>query len=381
MRRDAKRIVCVTLWYPEHNNVRAEQLFPRLDPWVRFHKVPLSRSRLIRAAQTRIWRWLKRPLIYPLVFRYLARKYDTLLAFDTDQVSGWPKSNSVIVDTDDPRFSSTEVAFLGKRQVRAIVVTMDEARRAFRKMGVDKPIHVIPQGVDTEWLDRGRIGFMQGIEKGERDIVAGYLAPSLTLSSEGSGRWMGGQDDLDLLFEAFEASQKLEGRLKLWLIGRPSEAVAAYAQDKPWLRLFGYMPLAETWKYVSNFDIGLYPRIQPTLIRFPNKVAQYMACGVPIVSTLKEPVLERAGCGVLCGSAQELTEALVDLARSLEKRQTLGQSGAQYARAHLSWPRLVKDYERILFWRYRRGRCQGWLRMTIWVRSLLDGGNENRICL
>ena len=39
----ASNAVCFTLWFKTHTNHRYAQLFNRLDPLVRFYKVPLSR--------------------------------------------------------------------------------------------------------------------------------------------------------------------------------------------------------------------------------------------------------------------------------------------------------------------------------------------------
>lgn len=346
-RGGSRQVVCLTLWFPEHNNVRSEELLARLESFVDVYKLRLSRNRIVRAVQVRVWRVLKGWLIYPVVLRYLARKYALLLTFDTGQAALWPRIESVIVDTDDPMFTSAEIELLGSRQVRSIVVTTDEARQAFRELGVVKPIYVIPQGVDLELLER-RKGAVNNHCEGNQDIVAGYLAPGLTLSREGPGRWRGGQDDLDLLFESFAAAHRIQPRLRLWLIGRPSSAVEDYAKDKAWVKLFGYVPVADTWRYISNFDIGLYPRTLSLPIRFSFKIAQYMACGLPVISTLSDALLEEVGCGIVCGSEKELADSLVDLAGSPGKRYQLGQAGARYARKELGWPQLVRKYEKIL---------------------------------
>ena len=130
--RRVPQIVCLTLWFPEHNNVRYEQLLPRLEGSVQVYKLTLSRLRIVRAVQFRAWQRFKKSLIYPVIFRFLARKYAFLLALDTDQVAAWPRANSIIVDTDDPMFSPVEVKQLAGRQVQSIVVTTDQVRQAFQ---------------------------------------------------------------------------------------------------------------------------------------------------------------------------------------------------------------------------------------------------------
>src|SRR6266550_603353 len=146
MRSNGKAI-CFTLWFPDHPNVRYADLFPRLSSVIDFNKVTLSRQRVIRGVQFRVWNLFSRYLIYPAAIKYLARKYETLFTVSYDQIAAWPKEQSVVVDIDDPVFSPVEVEALNLPQVKAIVVTTEKAKSIFQKLGVHRPIHVIPQGV------------------------------------------------------------------------------------------------------------------------------------------------------------------------------------------------------------------------------------------
>lgn len=348
---DASRktsIASVILWFPEHHNVRTQQLREKLSGRVRFHLATLSRRRLIRAVQYRIWRLLKRVLIYPVLVRFLSRRYELLLTFDLSQVPSWPRPNSVFVDTDDPLFTKAEISLLETPQVRAVIVTTEQAKAAFRELRVTKPIHVIPQGMDFDLLDPSQQHLLRKRHRNEDEVVAGYIAPSLTLAREGPRRWRAGQDDLDFLFGSFEKARAREPRLTLWLIGRASGAVRGYARGRSWIRLFGYIPFAETYNYVANLDIGLYPRIRPLPIRFPFKIGQYMACGVAVVSTESYFVLEEPFCGMYAREEEEFSNALVELARSPEKRAAFARAGRRYAEAHLCWSSVIRDYEKVI---------------------------------
>jgi len=349
---DTHTAVCFTLWFSTHNNHRYADLFPRLDALVRFYKLILSRHRVLRAFQYRLWHALSRKLLYPGVFRYLGQRYETLFTVDCDQIPAWPRRESVIVDIDDPVFSPTEVQLLNLPQVKTIVVTTAKAKTMFEQLGVARPICVIPQGVSMEQFDPYKIQEIRAQFKGERDVVTGYHAPTLTLSCDGPSRARGDQDDLDFLFAALEKAREVDPRIKLWLFGEPSEAVKQYAAEggAGWIKLFGYLRLADLLNYISNLDIGVYPRTwSPPPGRFSIKIAQFMACGVPVVSTRADEafIVQEAQCGIVCASQEYFSKALVELALAPERRTELGKAGQRYAMTNLNWAKLMQRYEQM----------------------------------
>ena len=346
-----KKIACFTFWFPSHNNPRYTALFPKLDSLVQFYKVTFSRQRLIRALQYRLWQALKKPLIYPIVLRYLARRYHTLFTVDMHQIPAWPRPKSVIVDADDPVYSSTEVRLLNLPQVKAIIVTTEKAKAIFQQLSVVNPIYVIPQGVSIDQIDLHKMRQIRTRFRRDTEIVVGYHAPTLTLSCDGPARARQGQDDLDFLFDAVKQAREMEPHITLWLFGEPSASVKKYTIGKSWIKLFGYVPFSDILNYVSNFDIGVYPRTwSPPPGRFSVKIAQFMACRVPIVSTRVDEafIVQKARCGVVCDSQEDFSRALVELAQSPERRIELGNAGRMYAEANLDWSILVRRYEKIL---------------------------------
>jgi glycosyltransferase involved in cell wall biosynthesis len=353
MEAHENKAVCFTLWFSKHNNPRYADLFPRLDAHVRFHKVTLSHHRILRGVQYRLWHALRQKLIYPGVLRYLGYRFETLFTVDCSQVSMWPRPKSVVVDIDDPVFSPAEVEALNLPQVKAIVVTTEKAKSIFEQLGVVRPIHVVPQGVPVGQTEPQKVAAIRGEFKNEGDVIVGYHAPTLTMSADGSNRRRSDQDDLDFLFAAFEDARKIEPRIKLWLFGEPSEALNNHVLQgrESWVKLFGYVPFSEMLNYLANVDIGVYPRTwTPPPARFSVKIAQFMACRIPVVSRdLDESfVLKEAGCGVVCDSQDDFSGALVELARSAEKRAELGNAGRVYAQTKLDWSILVPIYKEIL---------------------------------
>lgn len=344
------RVVCFTLWFPIHSNIRYRELFLKLAPIIRVYKVTLSYQRIIRALQYRLWHILKQPIIHPFVLRYLSSRYHILFTTDPYQIPTWSRHKSVVVDMDDPLFSPVEVRLLNLPQVKAIVVTMERMKKIFQKLGVVQPIYVIPQGVTMEQTDTRKIEQIRQL-KNDNDVIVGYHAPTLTLSYDGPWRARGGMDDLDFLFSTVEEIRKVEPRIKLWLLGEPSKSVKNYVANgrNSWIKL---IPFLDILNYISNFDIAVYPRTKPDLVRFRVKIAEYMACGIPIVSTNVEEgpriIIKEAKCGIICDSQEDFVRALVRLAQSAEMRQELGKAGQRYASENLDWSILAERYKQIL---------------------------------
>jgi glycosyltransferase involved in cell wall biosynthesis len=300
-----------------------------------------------------VWNLFGRRLIYPTAIKYFARKYENLFTVNCDQIAAWPKDGSVVVDIDDPVFSSAEVAALNLPQVKAIVVTTAKAKTIFEQMGVVRPIHVVPQGVPVGQTNPQKVTAIRREFKNENDVIVGYHAPTLTMAADGSNRRRSDQDDLDFLFRAFDDAKKTEPRLKLWLFGNPSEELKKHVDQghQASVKLFGYVPFSEMLNYLANVDIGVYPRTwTPPPARFSVKIAQFMGCGIPVVSReLDESfIINEARCGIVCKTQRDFTEALVELARNEEKRASFGEAGRSHAERNLDWSVLVPIYKELL---------------------------------
>lgn len=351
---DNHKIVCFTFWFPNHHNPRYTGLFPKFASVVKFYKITLSHQRIIRALEYHIWQALKRRFIYPIILGILSRRYKTLFCVDLHQIPSWTKKNSIVVDMERPCFSNIEIKLLNLAQVKAIIVSMERMREIFQELGIFKPIYVIPQGVVMDYIDAFRIKEISLKFKEKQDVVVGYHAPTLTLSCDGPLRARQGLDDLDFLLTAVEEARKTEPHIKVWLFGEASKSLKKYVLqgNKSWIKLFGYIPYRSILNYVANFDIGAYPRMCLDSIRFREKIAEYMACGIPIVVTNIEDgprmIIKKARCGIICDSQEDFTKALVKLACSSEMRQELGRAGQRYASENLDWSILVKRYEQIL---------------------------------
>jgi glycosyltransferase involved in cell wall biosynthesis len=98
---------------------------------------------------------------------------------------------------------------------------------------------------------------------------------------------------------------------------------------------------------------AVYPRVIDMFGRFSIKVIEYMAMGLPIVSTnVSEAIPAReAKAGLFADTPLEFAQHLITLVESAALRQQLGENGRRYARSY-DWDRLAKQYEAEIFRRY-----------------------------
>jgi glycosyltransferase involved in cell wall biosynthesis len=252
---------------------------------------------------------------------------------------------------DDPLFSRDETRILNLPQVRAVIVTTERAKELYRQSGVLSPIRVIPPVLLMKELDPNRIEEIRTRLRGHRDLVIGYLAPSLTVASDGVREEWGQLNELDLLFRAVDAVHSSRRETRLWLVGNASRGVQELAAERPWVQLVGYVAFPDVLHYVANLDIGVYPRRQIVPPgRFSAKLGQYIACGVPIVSLSVDEarIVDAAKCGMVCCSEEEFTRALMTLAGCEAMRRELSQNARAYWDANLRTDRVVAAYRQVL---------------------------------
>ncbi len=87
---------------------------------------------------------------YKALFAAANRRYDRALCADFNQIPLF--HGNVVMDIDDPSFADYEARLLASPNVSAYVVTSAVAAHRYQAMGVDKPFHVIPQGVELDLL-------------------------------------------------------------------------------------------------------------------------------------------------------------------------------------------------------------------------------------
>lgn len=333
-------------WYPKgHNNCRYAALLPRLpsiDP-IYQHR---GNSRWRHAVRSRLDRWVLCRLINPNFIKRLATKYQALFCTDVNQIPFFP--GPIIVDDDDPVFTPGRIALLNRPNVIAVVTTTHQLREQFLRSGLVKPCHVIPSGVYLSQIDDIKIKELRKrLEKKDDDIVVGFSVPYLYTDQDREVRSTEAKlRSISFLAEVMEKVWKRSPKIRLWLMGIPSRSVRAYAQQHPQVRLLGYVPHIEVLNYFANFNIAVYPRLVDFSGRHSIKLVEFMAVGVPIVST---PVAEsfhvsNAGAGLIADGVDGFAQQIHHLYSNPGLREALGAKGKEYA-FQFDWDNLARHYE------------------------------------
>lgn len=156
-----------------------------------------------------------------------------------------------------------------------------------------------------------------------------------------------------MLVEIMAGLKKSHPRVRLICLGPFNEAhvreeVRQYAREQSVHDIITYISLVpheEVAEHLYRARVGLVPwQPHPQLLKlcYPNKVFEYMACGLPIVASdlpgLRE-LIAPAGCGYLV-EADEVTAHVAAIRRLLDDpgaAEAMGRAGMTYARRHYSW--------------------------------------------
>jgi glycosyltransferase involved in cell wall biosynthesis len=335
-----KDIFFFNTWYRGHNNPRYAELLPRLAR-VDMRVITFPRQRLLRGVAARSWRALK-PTLEPRLLRRLERRYPYAFVTDIPQLTSLV--HPAVADVDDPTFSPAEVA--GLKRAAAYVVTAESTARRFEAAGVDRPWHVVPQGVALDTLDPDRTAEVgRSLRRGDA-VVVGYVAAFLLLPGD-----RGGENplyDVSHLLDLWEAIAPRVPAARLWLVGTPSDRLRERLAGRNDVVLVGRVQQSEVLSYVANFDVALYPRAADQGVRAV-KTAEYLGVGAPVVSYDYDVVADvrEAGAGILVGEPREFVAAVERLVQDTALRAEIAVH-AKAAGAARDWRALAKRYDEIL---------------------------------
>jgi len=161
---------------------------------------------------------------------------------------------------------------------------------------------------------------------------------------------------LDLALEALKRARARDHNIYLDVYGDgptvPAlrrQAIALGLGDG--VRFHGFVPPERRYEVMATGDVGviLHRPNELTHHTVPNKLFDYMALGLPVVSTPLRPVLRivsEARCGlVVAPDPDEVAAALVSLARDVDLRRALGAAGREAVLREFLWeaqaPRVV----------------------------------------
>ena len=325
-----ERIFLTSLWFKGHNNPRYAELLPRLSR-LDAYLTNFSDRRIPRGLQYHAFRWSRR-VRNPAVFALANRRYRSMLTLDNELIRYF--GGPVVADVDDPVYDDEHVALLLRPNLKAYVVTAERAARRYEELGVDKPWHVIPQGVSLGSLTDELVA-QAAARRRENEVVVGWMAAHLLAADD-----RGGDNPLYNVDHLLELWEEIHARLpqgRLWLVGGASERVRARTGGRDDIVLFGRLPREQALATAANFDLALYPRTADQGIQAA-KVAEFIGLGVPTVSYDYKVTenLRETGAGVLVPTPREFVDAVVRLAEDEAARGDIA-AAARRAGAELDW--------------------------------------------
>ena len=156
--------------------------------------------------------------------------------------------------------------------------------------------------------------------------------------------------DLDLVLSAFLEIRKRFPDVHLITTGKYLHSVDAFARDhevSAQVIQFGFLPLEDLNRHLCAADVFLVPmRDTPANRgRWPNKVADYLAMGRPIVGVSVGEVkhlLDRYEVGISTkATAESLASGTIELLSDPTRAAELGRAARQVAETDYSWSEIV----------------------------------------
>jgi glycosyltransferase involved in cell wall biosynthesis len=234
------------------------------------------------------------------------------------------------------------VELLNRPNLAAYVVTAERAARRFEALGVEKPYHVIPQGVSLSTVTPELIR-AAGERKEPDTVVVGYLSAHMLTAADRDGDKA--LYNVDHLLDLWDGVRARAPQARLWLVGGASDRVLARVAARDDIVAFGRLERDQALAHTANFDVALYPREKDEGVQAA-KTAEYMGLGVPTVSydyAVTEELRE-TGAGVLATDAREFVDAVVHLVEDAPARRSVAAAAATAGRER-SWDVLAGRYE------------------------------------
>jgi glycosyltransferase involved in cell wall biosynthesis len=220
--------------------------------------------------------------------------------------------------------------------------------------GVPEKISVIPNGADTDKFksDREPLGLRQELKLEKKAKVVTFVGAL--------GPWHGVQ----FLIMAAPSIIKRVPETHLWLVGGAKEYDTIYLQDliknlklQDKVHILGSRPSEDIPRILVESDVGVAPYPQFDMGFSPLKIFEYMAAGVPIVSSdlpsIRE-ILDNEITGLLVEpeNDDELAGAIVKLLQNPQLSQQLSLNARNKVEESYSWAavteKLIGLYEELI---------------------------------
>lgn len=215
-----------------------------------------------------------------------------------------------------------------------LVVTTEDDERQLRAFNPDRPIHVIPNGVDLEAFP-----YRQQDPGGRRLVFVGAMD---NLANIDAVRF--------LSLEILPAVQQRYPGTTLVLVGaRPTPEVLALG-SRPGVTVTGKVPSMA--RYLHQATVCVIP--MRTGFGIKNKTLEAMAAGAPVVASdrgLEGLAVDGEGFSLRALRANQVEEYVAAIGRLFEDaslRQQLSRNGRRLIESEYTWARMGQRYEQAL---------------------------------
>jgi len=230
---------------------------------------------------------------------------------------------------DPSKFSHVMYALQHADAVTTNASILAKKAKAF----VNREIHLIPNGIDTELfkpMERNdvlaeTVGVETGKKKEERSAVIGFV---------GELREKKGQLTLQFAYAQVNKQQPttllIVGEVRA---GADEQAWAEFRSANPDYQVVvtGQVPHKDLPAYYSLMDVFVHPSLRDGM---PNALLEAMACGLPVISTPVGGALDviqdgKNGVLVNVNDGNALAEKILELLDDPEKRAALGKNARE----------------------------------------------------
>jgi glycosyltransferase involved in cell wall biosynthesis len=317
--------------------------FPPDKRW--YHKIPKARMLLDLIPFRRMLRAIDPQLIH---FHFVS---EGGRAFYWDGVkapmvaSTW--GQDVIFDKGpDPRAEASLRKMLAK--CRLVTATTHQlARETAKYMAAERPIYVIPFGVDlTRFADREGEAPSEPLSGSLREPGSAGPLPSPVVTL-GFVKWLKPKYGPDVLIEAFARIHTTRPNTRLVLAGKGEmhEQLQARVNQlglQDAVQILGRVDHGAVPALIRSFDIMVMPSVYESET-FGVAAIEASAAGVPVVASrvggVPEAVLhEQTGLLVPPRDVDALARACIELIDDPDRRRRMGEVGRRFVGRYYSWP-------------------------------------------
>jgi len=268
----------------------------------------------------------------------------------------------MLVDLHDPwsgrPFSKSPMQLLQTGIMRYVIDNADFVVAAHtalvglvKRINADKPVDLVPNGVDTEvFAPRPKCEPLlkeMSLDFDDRIVMfSGHLTE---------------EKGLDTLIRAAKITSKWHSNIKFIVVGdgpirsKIMSIVKSFGLGH-WFRFAGFVEADILNDYLSLADLCVCPyksmvHYDVMQIETPMKVVQYFSMGKPVIMSRvsEENVVKWSGGGLLIDpdNPRVLADAIVDLMRDEKSRKEMGEKGRSYVLQNLGWNHIAKRIMKI----------------------------------